>query len=87
MSGKAKKGLLPKAFKRYFWDVDFNKLSLQKHFSFILSRIMSFGDLTALKWLLKMPSKKVLTVARTSRDLDPKTRNFWQVVYGKKYSS
>jgi len=74
---------LPKEFKRYFWDVDFNKLSLKKHLRFILERVMNFGDLRALRWLLRFPKKQIMAVVNDSREIDAKTRNFWRVVYGK----
>jgi len=74
---------LPKEFKKYFWDVDFKKLSFKKYSFYILERIMRLGDIEALKWLLKIPRNKILEVVRRSREIDPKTRNFWKVVYGK----
>jgi hypothetical protein len=74
---------LPLEFRKYFWDVDFNKLSLKKYSVFILERIMSLGDFRALKWMLKIPRHKILEVVRRSRQIDAKTRNFWQVVYGR----
>jgi len=74
---------LPKEFKKYFWDVDFEKLTFKKYPIFILERIMRLGDIEALKWLLKVPRRKIREVVNRSRELDPKTRNFWRVVYGK----
>jgi len=74
---------LPKEFKQYFWDVDFRKLSLRKYSFFILERIMRFGDIKALKWLLKIPKDRIMEVVKRSREIDAKTRNFWQIVYGK----
>ncbi|MBI5701699.1 hypothetical protein HZC34_07680 [Candidatus Saganbacteria bacterium] len=74
---------LPKEFKKYFWDVDFNKLSYKKYPKFVLSRIMQYGDLFALKWLMKMPKRTILGVARTSREIDDKTKNYWETVYGR----
>lgn len=80
---KRKNNQLPKEFKKYFWDVDFNDLSFKKYFDFVLGRIMNLGDLKALKWLLGIPRNKVLNVIRTNREIDLKTKNFWRVVYGK----
>lgn len=74
---------LPKEFKKYFWDVDFKKLSFKKYPEFILMRVMKYGNLFALRWLLKVPKELILKVVRESRELDPKTRNYWQIVYGK----
>lgn len=74
---------IPKEFKQYFWDVEFKGLSLKKYFNFVVGRIMSLGDKQALKWLLKLPKDRVLAIAETSREMDPKTKNFWKVLYGK----
>jgi len=74
---------LPKEFKKYFWDVEFERLSFKKYPVFILERVMRLGDVRVLKWLLKVPKQKIMEVVKKSRELDAKTRNFWQVVYGK----
>jgi len=74
---------IPKEFKKYFWDVDFGKLSFKKHYNFILTRVMNFGNFKALCWLFKIPKDKIKETVRTSRELDAKTRNYWQIIYGK----
>ena len=79
---RAKGDRLPKEFKKYFWDVDFKTLSLKKYPIFVLERIMKLGDLRALRWLLKVPKKKIMKVLENSRELDKKTRNYWRVIYG-----
>lgn len=44
---------LPRSFKQYFWEVDFNKIDLNKtHPSYIIQRILNFGNEWATKWLL-----------------------------------
>jgi hypothetical protein len=80
---KRKNIQLPKEFKKYFWDVDFKKLSLKKYPEFVLGRIMNYGNVKALKWLLKLPKQLILRVAENNRELDAKTVNFWKVVYGR----
>lgn len=76
------KDKIPREFKGYFWDVDFNKLSMKRYPEFILERVMRYGNLRALRWLLAFPKDKIMEVVKKSRELDSKTRNFWQVVYG-----
>ncbi|MFH2033867.1 MAG: hypothetical protein ABIJ26_04090 [Candidatus Margulisiibacteriota bacterium] len=79
---KAKK--LPEAFKKYFWDVSYRDVSKKPLNKFTLERIMNFGNLKALNWLLRsVPRKKIKEVARSSRELDKKTKNFWKVIYGR----
>ncbi|MBI2315187.1 hypothetical protein HYU93_04000 [Candidatus Daviesbacteria bacterium] len=69
---------LPRSFKQYFWDVDFNKVSLEKSRSFILKRLLDRGDTSALKWVADNFQKEdIKALLLTSRDLSPKTANFW----------
>lgn len=76
---------LPKSFKAYFWDVDFNKVSLKKHMTLILSRILKFGDSLAVRWMFKNFSvKKIKTYILKFGDkqLDRKSNNFWRIYFG-----
>ncbi len=69
---------LPSSFKKYFWDVDFKKLDFEKSRTFILKRVLDRGDDKALKWLLQRYTKEdIRELLLTSRDLSPKTANFW----------
>ena len=43
---------LPSTYKKYFWDCDFNQLDLNLHKEFILKRLLNFGDLEAIKFVL-----------------------------------
>jgi len=43
---------LPIEYKKYFWDCDFNKLDLTTHKEYILNRLLSFGDLAAIYYIL-----------------------------------
>jgi len=44
---------IPKEFKKYFWDCDFNKLDFIKNKNFILGKLLLFGDLDAIMFVLK----------------------------------
>lgn len=70
--------MMPVQFKPYFWDVDFNTLSLENNPQFVLKRLLDFGNLNAIKWVLKNFTKKdIANIILKSRDLSPKTMNFW----------
>ncbi len=70
---------LPNFLKIYFWDCDFKVLSLEKHHEFITTRLMNFGDLKAIKWLIKHSTKRDLKrVVDNSRGLETKSYNFWK---------
>jgi hypothetical protein len=77
MSDK-KSGKLPGFLKPYFWDVDFEKLDLDKSRRFILNRVIDRGNTPSLRWALSIYSKdEIRELILTSRDLSRKTANFW----------
>jgi succinate dehydrogenase flavin-adding protein (antitoxin of CptAB toxin-antitoxin module) len=72
------------SLKKYFWDTDFNKLDIEKNKKYILERILEMGDEKAVKWMLNNFSKgDLLKVVKTSRQLSPKSRNFWNLFLSK----
>lgn len=72
---------LPEMLKEYFWDCDFDELSLEKYPFYITERILNFGDMTSLRWLLDRIDRKLLTeVVEKSRNLSKKARNYWEIM-------
>jgi len=72
---------LPEEFRKYFWDVDYDDLSLEKYPKFIAERIMNYGDLDAVKWLQSVLEMEFIrSVVLKSRNLNPKTRNYWELM-------
>lgn len=72
---------LPKAFKKYFWDTDFTKIDTKKHETYVIERLLEYGDLGAYKWVVKNFSKsKIRNIAANSRRISPKTQKFWQTI-------
>lgn len=72
---------LPEMLKKYFWDCDFKELNMDKYAFFITERILNFGDMTSLKWLIDRTDKAFLKqVVEKSRNLDKKTRNYWKIM-------
>jgi hypothetical protein len=80
-SDKKPKHKLPKEFQKYFWDVPFGELYLEKNPRFIAERLMNYGDLNSIKWLLShIDMQFIKTLVETSRNLNPKTKNFWNIM-------
>lgn len=76
------KRTLPKAFSKYFWDTNTNKLSVDENCSYIIERLLELGDLDELAWVNNNYSKE--TIAETlckSRRISPKTGNFFSLYY------
>lgn len=67
--------------KKYFWDIDFDKLNIQKSAIYVVERILEYGDEKAIRWLFKTYSKDLIKkVVMTRRGLSPKTANFWGIM-------
>ncbi len=72
---------LPREFQKYFWDVNFDELTFIKYPGFISERILNFGDLDGVKWLLSRTDLSFIkTLVKNSRNLNPKTKNYWQLI-------
>jgi hypothetical protein len=68
----------PSYLGKNFWDVDIKKLDIEKHATFILERILEFGDEKAVRWLFKhFTNDKITDAIRTSRNISLKSANFW----------
>lgn len=42
---------LPKFIHRFFWEVDVKQVSLRKNRSYVIQRLLTVGDQTAIHWL------------------------------------
>ena len=73
--------MLPQNFKKYFWDCDFNSLVWESHKFFITERILNFGEMDSVKWLLlKLSKKDLLDYVKKSKNIDSKTKNYWEII-------
>lgn len=76
---------LPKFLRKYFWDTDFFKINKKNHASLIIERILEYGDEKALKWMKNnFSSEKIKDVFCNSKNLSPKSANFWQFIFNLK---
>lgn len=77
----AQENILPEDLKKYFWDCDFETLRMDQYAFFITERILNFGNLSSVKWLLSKIDRPLLSdVIEHSRNLDQKTRNYWKIL-------
>ncbi len=81
LSEKEHTTILPQEFQRYFWDVSFDELTVEKYPGFIAERILNYGDLNAIKWLLSWADKRFIrSLIENDRNLNAKTKNYWQMM-------
>jgi hypothetical protein len=72
---------LPETLKKYFWDCNFKEMNMEKYAFFIAERILRFGDMASLSWLIAETDRELLReVVEKSRNLDKKTRNYWEIM-------
>lgn len=77
--------LLPRFLKKYFWDVNFSELSKENYSSFIIERILEYGDERAVKWMKKnFNISEIKNVICKSKNLSQKSANFWQFMFNLK---
>ena len=66
--------------KAFFWDVDINAIDPVRHKRFIIERLLRFGTPKEVCWVLEnYSSTEIVEVIKKSRNLDPKTANFWAI--------
>lgn len=62
----------------FFWDVDIHAIDPVRHKRFIIERLLRFGRSREVCWILENYSRaEIVEVITKSRNLDPKTANFW----------
>ncbi len=74
---------LPKFVRRYFWDVDADKLNADKYSRYVIERLLEWGNPKATRWLLKRYStRRIVSVLKQTRALSRQSANFWAVYFG-----
>lgn len=69
------------ADKKLFWDVDLKDIDAKKNSSFIIGRILEYGDVNDVKWMLKnFKIARIKQVLFKKKDLSPKSANYWALI-------
>jgi hypothetical protein len=72
---------LPEFLERYFWEIDFAGLRFPEHQSYVIERVLEYGDDHAIRWLKATFSPKTIAaVVRDSRRISKNTANLWALV-------
>lgn len=67
----------PAFLKKYFWDIDFNKLDPNKYPAYVIQKILEFGDVRALRWLFRNFDRETIKkTVRERRGFSKLTANF-----------
>ena len=68
---------VPRALRRFFWDVQLDSLSVDRHRAFILARLLEFGDWEALEWVVRTYPRDLLVNFLKGRGADLLSRRAW----------
>lgn len=69
---------IPDYVKKYFWEIDTDKLDIYKDKPYITTRLLEYGDQNAIKWLLlNMSKQRIKQSLLKTREISQKSANFW----------
>ncbi|MCX6731657.1 MAG: hypothetical protein NTX55_01575 [Candidatus Parcubacteria bacterium] len=70
-----------KNIRKYFWDVDFEKMNLKERAFFVIERILEMGDKKTTDWMFKnYGENEISDVLNSSRRLSKRSQNYWKLV-------
>lgn len=76
---------LPDNIRGLFWDCDPATVSLTKHRSFVIGRILDHGDWNAVSWLRKEIGDEAIRdwlEQKQGGQLGPRKLRFWELILG-----
>jgi len=69
---------LPDSAKKYFWDVNADKLDVSKHSRYVIERLLEYADFPELRWLFQhFERDEIISVLKQSRFLSVRSANYW----------
>ena len=74
---------IPPAFKKFFWDADFAQLKFPEHQNYVLGKLMAYGDIDAIRWILGAFDRAAIRQYLEKKGavaLDRKSYLFWEKV-------
>ena len=71
--------MIPKYVQKYFWGDNLTELNWEKHKDYITKTVLEKGDLVAVKWLLEKADNNYLKQIVKTKNLDPKSKNYWNI--------
>ena len=74
---------LPGFLEPFFWEVEFARLRLPDRETYVIERLLEYGDDRAIHWLKRtVSSEAIAQVVRRSRCLSRNTANLWGLTLG-----
>lgn len=76
--------MIPEEIRKYFWEINSDKLNFSKRRIYILKRLLEYGNPKAIKWAWKTFPKKDWLEALASREVSRSVKNFWRSLLSQK---
>ena len=74
--------MIPERIKGLFWDVNNEIVDKDRHHPYIIKRIMDYGNIEDLKWMLATYSgQEIVGVLKKNRGLSRKSAYFWAAYF------
>lgn len=75
-------GSVPERIKRHIWDARKDEVDPERHKAFLIRRIIEFGDLDDVRWMLDTYSRdEIVGVLKKSKGISRKTAWFWTTYF------
>lgn len=75
-------GAIPERIKRHIWDARADEVDLERHKAFLIRRIIEFGDLDDVRWMLDTyPRGEIIQVLKKSKGISRKSAWFWATYF------
>ena len=74
---------IPPACRKFFWDADFSQLKFPEHENYVLGRLMQYGDIASIKWIILAFDRSTISRYLEKKGkvaLDKKSYLFWEKV-------
>ncbi|MGQ9490985.1 MAG: DUF6922 domain-containing protein [Anaerolineae bacterium] len=73
---------LPAYTHRFFWDIDPTTLNVDDYRTYVIERLLEYGDPPSIKWMLAIfPRETIVSVLQTSHRLSALSANFWALYF------
>lgn len=74
---------IPKEWHQYFWEVEPEKVDLDKHAFYIMGRVLEYGNPEAVKMVREIYGDRLIKkflLSTSSRVLSNRTMHHWQIL-------
>jgi len=73
---------LPEFLRKYFWDADFAKINPEKYPYYFIERILEYGDMAAVKWMMEnFEISEIKETLLRKKGISRKSASYWALMF------